>query len=49
MLDRLSDHNPQSNARATDLFKPEGSGNKGRKFFMFKPTEEEKTGFSKLV
>ncbi len=41
MRDRLSHHNLQSNPHATYLFKEEGSGYNGKRFFMTKVREEQ--------
>lgn len=43
MRDRLSHHNLQSNPKAAYLFKEEGKGYKGKRFFMTKIGEEQDT------
>jgi len=41
MRDRLSHHNLQSNPKAAYLFKEEGPGYKGKRFFLSKVGEEQ--------
>ena|SRR6056297_619142 len=41
MRDRLSYHNLQSNPKAAYLFMEEGSGYKGKRFFLTKAREEQ--------
>jgi len=41
MRDRLSHHNLQSNPKAAYLFKEEGPGYKGKRFFLTKVGEEQ--------
>ncbi len=41
MRDRLSHHNLQSNPKAAYLFMEEGSGYKGKRFFLTKVGEEQ--------
>lgn len=43
MRDRLSHHNLLSNPRAAYLFKEEGPGYKGKRFFLTKVGEEQDT------
>ena len=41
MNDRLSHHNLQSNSKASYLFREDGSGYQGKRFFLTKVNEEQ--------
>jgi hypothetical protein len=43
MNDRLSHHNLQSNPRASYLFREDGGGYRGKRFFLTKVEEEQDT------
>lgn len=43
MNDRLSHHNLQSNPKASYLFREEGGGYNGKRFFLIKVKEEQDT------